>query len=150
MAHTFTSILLHCVFSTKNRENALTPETRERLWPYMGGIARENSMKALAVGGTDDHVHMLLSLPSTMSAAKALQLVKGGSSLWASKTLPAMGGFTWQEGYGAFSISTSHLGKTIAYIESQDAHHRKKSFEEEFIAILNKHRIRYDERFVLG
>jgi len=107
-------------------------------------------MKALAVGGTDDRVHMLVSLPATLPVAKAIQLIKGGSSKWIHDTFPTHADFAWQEGYGAFSISVSGVKETIAYIDSQEQHHRTRSFEEEFLAFLKKHGIDYDERHVLG
>ena len=103
---------MHCVFTTKNREPWLSPEIRARLWPYFGGIARQNDMKALAVGGVADHVHVLLSLPATLSTAKAMQLLKGNSSKWLHETFPALRGVSWQEGYGAFSVGMS--GVTVA------------------------------------
>src|SRR5688572_31587178 len=90
--HSFASSLHHCIFATKDREPVLIPSIRERLWPYLGGIARENRMKALAVGGVADHVHILLSLPATMSVAKAMQLLKGNSSKWIHDTFPLYGG----------------------------------------------------------
>ena len=116
----------------------------------MSGIARENNMKTLSVGGTSDHVHILLDLPSTMSVAKAIQLIKGGSSRWISETFPTLSKFAWQEGYGAFSIGVSGIESTIAYIQSQEEHHRARTFEEEFLAFLEKHKIAYDERYVWG
>ena len=109
MAHSFNSSLFHCVFSTKQRRNTITPDLQERLWPYFGGIARENKMRALSVGGIEDHVHVLLSLPSTMPISKAMQLIKGGSSKWVHDTFPEHHAFAWQEGYGAFSIGVSHV-----------------------------------------
>ena len=105
-------------------------------------------MKALAIGGTDDHLHALLSLPGMMSFAKAVQLIKGGSSKWVHDTFPAMEKFQWQEGYGAFSVSSSQVPKTIAYINNQKEHHRKKTFKEEFLELLNKHGIEYDSRYI--
>jgi REP element-mobilizing transposase RayT len=120
-----------------------------RLWPYLGGIAKENRMKALAISGTTDHVHALLSLPGMMSFAKAVQLIKGGSSKWIHDTFPRQGKFAWQEGYGAFSVSASQVPKTISYINNQKEHHRKKTFQEEFLELLEKHGIEYDQRFVL-
>ena len=93
---------MHVVFSTKDRRPFLTPDVQERLWPYLGGIARENKMRALKVGGVADHVHMLVSLPSTMAVAKAVQLIKGNSSKWIHETFPNLATFEWQEGYGAF------------------------------------------------
>ncbi|MDZ7305284.1 MAG: IS200/IS605 family transposase [candidate division KSB1 bacterium] len=150
MAHSYVSIMVHYVFSTKNRQKIITPDLEERLWPYMGGIARENNMKALAIGGVEDHAHVLLSLPSTLSIAKAIQLIKGGSSKWVSETFPTHRDFEWQEGYGAFSVSISHVNDTIIYINNQHEHHRKETFEEEYRAILKKHGIEYDERYVFG
>jgi putative transposase len=144
--HSFTSILIHSFWSTKNREAMLNAELRDRLWPYLGGIARENKMKALAPGGTADHVHMLISLPATLSVAKALQLLKGNSSKWIHETFPKLHAFEWQEGYGAFSIGISGIDDTVAYIRNQTEHHRTRSFREEFIAMLRRHGFDYDER----
>ena len=95
MAHSYVSNLLHYVFSTKDRRKIITPDLQERLWPYLGGIARENGMKALAIGGVEDHVHLLLSLPATLSVAKAIQLIKGGSSKWIHETFPTKRSFAW-------------------------------------------------------
>ncbi len=146
----YVSAYFHCVFSTKERRRLITPGLRERLWPYLGGIARENEMKALEIGGVEDHVHILLSLPSTLSIAKALQLIKGGSSKWVHETFPEHRLFAWQEKYGAFSVSVSQLETTIQYIKNQEEHHRKMTFQEEFLALLKKHRIEYDERYLWG
>jgi REP element-mobilizing transposase RayT len=148
MAHTYTSQLLHCVFSTKERRSYITPDLQERLWPYLGGIARENRMKALAIGGVTDHVHLLLSLPSTLSISKAMQLIKGGSSKWVHDIFPQHQHFGWQEGYGAFSIGISDVARTVHYIETQAKHHQKYDFKAEFVGFLNKHDIEYDERYV--
>ncbi len=135
MPHSFTSQLLHCVFRTKERQRIITAELQHRLWPYLGGIARENKMKALAIGGTEDHVHLLLSLPSTLSVAKAMQLIKGGASKWVHDTFPEHDAFAWQEGYGAFSLGIADLSRTIAYIENQAEHHRRRDFKQEFLGI---------------
>jgi REP element-mobilizing transposase RayT len=99
--HSFISCLVHCVWSTKNHAPVLNSNLRERLWPYLGGIAREKGMKALAVGGVVDHVHILISLPATLSVAGAIQLLKGNSSRWIHETFPNQALFGWQEGYGA-------------------------------------------------
>jgi REP element-mobilizing transposase RayT len=116
----------------------------------MGGIARENGIKALAVGGVADHSHLLLSLPPTMSVAKAAQLIKGGSSKFLNETFPIRGKFHWQEGYGAFSISVSHMKDTMAYIGDQECRHRARTFEKEYRAFLEKNGIEYNEQFVFG
>jgi REP element-mobilizing transposase RayT len=105
-------------------------------------------MRAIEIGGMPDHVHILLSLPSTLSIAKALQLIKGGSSKWVHETFPEHRLFNWQVKYGAFGVSVSLLERTIRYIRGQEEHHRKMSFEEEFLALLKKHRIPYDERYL--
>jgi REP element-mobilizing transposase RayT len=144
----YVSSYFHCVFSTKERRPLIPPSLRDRLWPFLGGIARNNEMKAIEIGGVQDHVHVLLSLPSTLSVAKALQLIKGGSSKWVHETFPEHRLFGWQVKYGAFSVSVSQLDKTIEYIKSQEEHHRKMSFQEEFLALLKKHRIAFDERYL--
>ena len=148
MAHTYVSSLVHYVFSTKDRRKCIGEELRPKLWAYLGGIARENQMKALAVGGTDDHVHVLLSLPATIAIAKAVQLLKGGSSKWINKHPGPE--FHWQDGYGAFTVSVSSLDRTLEYVRKQPEHHQKRSFEEEFLALLRKHRIDYDPRYIWG
>ena len=136
---------MHCVFSTKERRRLITPELQDRLYPYLGGIARENKMKALSIGGVEDHVHALLSIPSTISVAKAVQLLKGNSSKWIHETFPNQRLFEWQEGFGAFSIAVSGLEDTKRYIQYQKQHHAKLSFNEELIVFLEKHSIEYEE-----
>ena len=143
--HSFSSSLHHCVFATKGRETWLTAEIRERLWPYLGGIARANGMKALAIGGVADHVHILLSLPATMSISKAMQLLKGNSSKWIHESFPALRQFAWQEGYGAFSIGISGIEETYAYIRDQEEHHRTRTYREEVITFLQRHGLRFDD-----
>ncbi len=116
--HSLTSCLVHCVFSTKLREPILTPPLRERLWPYLGGIARENGMKALAIGGVADHVHLLLSLRRRFRWRKAMQLLKGNSSKWLYETFPDLRKSGWQEGYAAFPVGVSGIDETVAYPRS--------------------------------
>src|SRR5512140_4047807 len=111
----YISSYCHCVFSTKERRPLIQPNLRERLWPFLGGIARQNRMKAIEIGGMPDHVHILLSLPPTLSIAKALQLIKGGSSKWVHDTFREQWRFNWQVKYGAFSVSVSLLDKTVRY-----------------------------------
>lgn len=140
----------HCVFSTKERQRIITPELQERLWPFIGGIARQNEMKALEIGGVEDHVHVLLSLPSAMAISKAVQLIKGGSSKWIHDSFPEHCLFSWQKEYGAFSVSVSQLDVVIDYIRNQPEHHRAKTFQEEYLELLRKHRVEFDERYVWG
>lgn len=98
MAHTFYSLNVHCIFSTKDRVPVLTAEIRERLWPYLGGIAKQNGIRPACIGGVADHMHLLLSLPTTISIAKAIQSIKGGSSAWIHDTFQELHNFAWQEG----------------------------------------------------
>ncbi len=105
-------------------------------------------MKALCVGGVADHVHLLMSLPTTTSVAKAVQLVKGNSSKWVHEATPQHQNFEWQKGYSAFSVSVSLIPQTVAYIRNQREHHRTKSFMEEYLSFLKKHKIEYDERYL--
>lgn len=148
MPHTYTSCLFHAIFSTKERRRMSHPELKERLLPYIGGIARKHKMKMLAIEAVEDHLHLLLSLPAVMSIAKAIQLIKGGSSNWVHDTFPSQRGFGWQEGYAAFSIGISRVERTIAYIRNQEKHHRKKTFQEEYLLFLERHGIKYDERYL--
>jgi putative transposase len=150
MANTHTSLNYHVVFSTKNRQPFLTEAIRERLFAYLGGIARENGVSALEIGGVADHVHLLLSIPASLAVSKAVQLIKGGSSHWLKETFPDMIDFAWQDGYAAFTVSRSQLDDVQLYIRSQAEHHRTKMFVEEYRAFLERHHIEYDERYLLG
>jgi REP element-mobilizing transposase RayT len=148
MSHSYSNTLVHCVFSTKNRQMVLTEAILARLFPYLAGVARKNGMTALAVGGVEDHVHLLLSLPSTLAVAKAVQLVKGGSSRWLHETFPELAHFAWQVGYGAFSIGIAQVERTTRYIHGQAEHHRKTSFETEFMRFLDTQGIEHDPRSI--
>ena len=148
VAMSYISAYFHCVFSTKERRPFITPSLRERLWPFLGGMARQNEMKAIEIGGTEDHVHCLLSLPATIPIAKALQIIKGGSSKWVHDTFPEHRLFRWQTKYGAFSVSVSQLERIIQYIKGQEQHHRRMTFQEEFVRLLKKHRLEYEERYL--
>ena len=148
MAHSYTSSLYHCVFSTKDRRPLITPPLQERLWPYLGGVARENKFKAICVGGVEDHVHLLLSLPSTLAIAKAIQLVKGGSSKWIHDNFPDMRQFAWQEGYGAFTVGAPQRPGVREYIARQAEHHQTRTFQEEYLDLLRRSGVEYDERYL--
>ena len=144
----YVSSYFHCVFSTKHRHRIITTELQERLWPFIGGIARQNKMKAIEIGGIEDHVHALLSLPPTMPISKAVQLIKGGSSKWVHENFPEHRLFSWQEKYAAFSVSVSQLDTLVDYIRNQSTHHQTMTFQEEFLSLLKKHRIEFDERYL--
>jgi len=136
MPHSYMCCLVHIVFSTFERRTLIQEQMRERLHAYIGGIARENTMAALAVGGVEDHVHILLSLSRTVSVSKAVQLLKAGSSKWANETFPVASKFAWQEGFWAFSIGASQRENTVNYIHKQVEHHKRVSFSEELAKFL--------------
>jgi putative transposase len=141
MAHTYNANFVHCVFSTKDRRDTIPRELQEQLWAYLLGIANNLKIKLLAAGGTANHVHVLISLPSTMAVAEAVQKLKANSSRWLGERGVA---FQWQDGYGAFSASPSLLEVVKTYVRNQEEHHRKRSFEEEFRALLDKSGVAYD------
>jgi REP element-mobilizing transposase RayT len=144
MAHTYASNFIHCVFSTKDRLPLIPASRTAELYAYLGGIARGEGFSLIAAGGTAIHIHLLFVLPASCSLAQAVQKLKGGSSRWMGH------GFSWQEGYGAFSVSPSQISVVKRYIQSQEEHHRKRNFEEEFLVLLSNCGIQYDERFVFG
>jgi REP element-mobilizing transposase RayT len=148
MAHTYTNLLTHIVFSTKDRHPMLIPELRTRLFPYLGGIIRQLHGTALSIGGPDDHVHLLVKLHPSISVASVLDKLKSSSSGWIHRKWPERWSFAWQEGYGAFSVSPSHLPAVMKYIAGQEEHHRRVSFQDEFIELLKKYGIEYDERYI--
>jgi REP element-mobilizing transposase RayT len=141
MAHTYNANFVHLIFSTKDRRDTIPEELQEQLWAYLLGIANNLKIKLLAAGGTANHVHLLLGLPPTMPVAEAVQKLKANSSRWLGEHCVA---FQWQEGYGAFSVSSSLLKTVQAYIRNQSEHHHKRTFEEEFRALLDKSGVAYD------
>lgn len=148
MANTYSSLHYHIVFSTKNRERWIKPDMEERIWSYIGGIAKEHKMHPIQIGGIEDHVHVLLSAAPTLAPSKMAQLLKGGSSAWIHETFPGMRGFGWQDGYGAFTVSKSSVPEVIKYVQNQREHHKTRTFQEEYLAMLKKHRIDYNERYL--
>jgi REP element-mobilizing transposase RayT len=150
MANTYTSCYIHCVFTPKGRKPILADDIRENIFHYIGGIANNNGMKLLAAGGIVDHVHLLISLSPEVSISKALQILKSNSSRWIRQNYPSMKNFSWQEGFGAFTLGVSQIERTKRYLANQEVHHRRRNFKEEYLAFLVKHGISYDERYVLG
>ena len=148
MPQSFVSLPVHLVFSTKHREPLLQDEPRVRLFEYMGGTLRSQQSKLLAAGGMPDHVHLLVSLNKQVALADLLRHSKSSSSKWLHDTFSEMRGFAWQSGYGAFAVSHSNLPEVKRYIANQAEHHFARSFQEEFIALLTKHEIEYDERYL--
>jgi len=137
MKHTHVSLRVHCVFTTKGRVPSIPDELQPRLWAFIGGIARRLGMKAIAVGGVQDHVHILLLLPATIALAKAVQALKANSSRWLHEITSRQ--FEWQEGYAAFSVSISQTDATVAYIRKQREHHARRGSDEELARMLEKH-----------
>jgi len=144
MARTFTNLLFHVIFSTKNRARLLDENLKLRLFPYMGGVARNIESSLLSINGPDDHIHMLLSLPADSSIADAIRVLKANSSKWVHDTFPDHKSFAWQSGYSAFTVSRSSVRAVQTYIANQVEHHRKTSFAEEIEAFLRKHGVKED------
>ena len=145
MPHTYSSVLVHCVFSTKERRNLVRDPGL--LWRYIAGIGIAKRILVIAVGRTAKHAHLLLDLPPTIQLSQAMQVLKGNSAHWLNGPESP---FAWQQGYGAFAIGESQRNTVMRYIASQQGHHKKWTFEQEFVTLLRKYGIKYDERFVFG
>jgi REP element-mobilizing transposase RayT len=146
MPQSLSNILVHLVFSTKNRRPFIGPEVEDELWRYLAATCTAQDCQAHRVGGTADHVHILCGLARTIPVSKLLEEVKTSSSKW-MKT-KGVGEFGWQNGYGAFSIGQSQLDDVVGYISRQEEHHRRLTFQEEYREFLKKYRVQYDERYV--
>lgn len=146
MSQTASNLLIHLVFSTKARQPLITREIRSDLFAYLGGIIREMHGTALIVGGIADHVHMLIRMRPVQAAAEIARVVKANSSRWVRGKWNAQ--FAWQNGYGAFSVSESNVPAVSRYIATQEDHHKKLTFQQEYIAFLKKNKIPYDERYI--
>lgn len=146
MAHTYTNLLIHALFSTKDRQPIIRREIRPDLYTYMGGIIVNLRGKPVLINGTKDHVHLLFVLPASLALADFMEKLKANSSKWTKQRTP---GFAWQTGYAAFGVSQSKFGEVKAYISHQEEHHRRRTFQEEVIALLKKHGIAFDSRFVV-
>jgi REP element-mobilizing transposase RayT len=148
MPQSLASILVHIIFSTKNREPLIHPEIEPELFPYMATTCKSLNSPALLINGTMDHVHLLVSLGRKMSVADLIEELKSSSSRWIKSKGPKYREFYWQNGYGAFSIGQSGVNALKEYIELQKEHHRVRTFQEEFREFLRKYEMEYDERYV--
>ena len=148
MATTYTTILLHIIFSTKNREPLITPTIEPELYAYIGGICKNAGSVLLDANGTTDHSHLLVSLGKTVSIADLMLQVKRDSSTWIKTKSPEFGAFHWQEGYAALSIGRSQVAAVRRYIAGQKEHHRKVSFRDELIGFLRRYQIPFEERYL--
>jgi REP element-mobilizing transposase RayT len=147
MSHSYSQNLIHCVYSTIERRNLILQELQDRLWSFNGVIAKREGVHLLIAGGTANHIHLLIALPPTIALSKTLQTIKSYSSRWMTEHGVD---FKWQEGYGAFSVSPSQVEVVEKYIRHQAEHHKKRSFEEEFVFLLKSSGIDYDPRYVFG
>jgi REP element-mobilizing transposase RayT len=148
MGQSLAKIVVHLIFSTKDRLPVLTLAVRGELHVYMVGILRELESPALLVNSVTDHAHILFVLSKNVALAKAVEEVKKGSSKWLKARGAEFGGFHWQSGYGGFSVSESSVEAVKRYIADQEEHHRRKTFQEEFRAFLQRYGVEYDEQYV--
>ena len=148
MANTYSQLNIHCVFAVQGRENIITKNFRDELHKYLSGILKHDGAFPLSVGGWKDHVHVFFELPVTMSVSDQMRMLKATSSKWINDRKLVKGKFSWQEGYGAFSYSRSQRNSVINYIMNQEEHHSTKSFRDEYMELLKKFEIPFDEKYV--
>jgi REP element-mobilizing transposase RayT len=148
MPQSFASLHCHLIFSTKNRAPLITAELQPRLYAYWGGICKEQGYPLIAAGGTADHAHLLVSMSREVFVAEVVRVLKANSSKWVHETFAERREFGWQNGYAAFAVSFSNIEAVKRYLARQEEHHRKQTFQEEFVAFLRRHHIEYDERYL--
>jgi REP element-mobilizing transposase RayT len=148
MPQSLSFLLTHIVFSTKDRTPELGPDVRSALHAYLATVARNVDCECFRVGGVADHVHLAVRLSRTLSMAKLIEELKTSSSKWLKTQSPTLSAFSWQRGYGAFSVGPSDLETLLNYIDNQEAHHRTRTFQDEYRTFLTKYGIDYDERYV--
>lgn len=148
MANTYSQIYIHAVFAVKGRENLINNKFKDELYKYICGIVTNNKQKVYAINGMPDHLHVLLSIKPNCLLSDLMRDIKASSSKWVNEKKYVAGKFQWQEGFGSFSVSQSQLDKVIAYIDTQENHHKKKSFKEEYIEFLKSYKIEYDDKYV--
>jgi putative transposase len=147
MSHSYSNNYVHAVYSTKDRKDLIPKEFEKRLYPFIASVAHEHKIPLVASGGMPNHIHLLFLLPATMSLASAINLFKANSSRFLHERGLT---FQWQTGYGAFSVGFPHLDSVTNYIRNQSEHHKKMTFEEEFMALLKEAGVSYDPKYVLG
>ena len=148
MSQSLSKILVHIVFSTKNHAPILSQKIHAELFGYIAGILKNLDSKAIIINGTEDHIHILCQLSKKHSASEIIQKTKSNSSKWIKQQSPDLANFQWQNGFGVFSVSESNISAVKSYIESQQEHHQKITFQEELKKFLGKHNIQYDEKYV--
>jgi putative transposase len=150
MANTYTTLFYHIVFSTKNRGRFIRPEIENKVWAYVGDVARHHKFTAIQVGGVEDHLHALVMAPPTIAPFEIAKYLKGESSKWIRETFSELCRFAWQDGYAGFTVSKSNVSEVVKYIQGQRTHHKTHSYQEEISSFLKKHEIAYDERYLKG
>lgn len=148
MSQSLSQVILHIIFSTKEREPWLDADVRPRVHAYLATISRDLGGHAFRIGGIADHVHVVTTLPRTVSQSELVEQLKKTSSKWMKTLARKFAGFYWQRGYAAFSVSKSQLEAVIDYVEHQETHHRQRTFQEEYREFLHKHAVEFDERYV--
>jgi REP element-mobilizing transposase RayT len=148
MAQTYTQIYIQVIFAVKGRQNLLRRENREELHRYITGIVRNNKQKLIRINSVQGHVHILLGVKPDIALSDLVRDIKANSSRFINEKRWVKGRFNWQEGFGAFSYSHSHLDRVIKYIDQQEQHHRRTTFREEYLSLLDKFQVEYDQRFV--
>lgn len=148
MANTYTQIHVQFVFAVKYRDGLINPLFKEELYQYISGIIKNHNHKLIAINGMPDHIHIFIGMRPTQSISELIQDIKGNSSKWINEKKFLKVKFEWQEGYGAFSYSKSHVPNVINYIKNQEEHHKKESFRNEYLKFLNSFEVEYDERFI--
>jgi len=144
MSHSYMHNPVHLVFSTKERRKLIPTNTKTKLWAYLAGICKHHRIFVHEIGGMEDHVHMLIEIPLPLAFSDDIKEIKAGSSQWMGPR------FAWQVGFGVFGVSESNVDKVVRYTRNQEAHHRKMTYEQEFILLLKKHRVAYDPRYVFA
>jgi REP element-mobilizing transposase RayT len=150
VSHSFGKLIYHIIYSTKLRRPLIHKAWRDRLYAYKHGIVENIGGRLHRAGGTEDHVHLVAELKNDLSVAQAVGKIKSNSTNWVHETIPQSRDFAWQIGYAAFTVSLSELPNVIQYVDNQEEHHRKLTFEEEFAAFLERHGIKYDPKHWLG
>jgi putative transposase len=148
MSQSFTNLLYHFIFSTKDRRPIITLDYQPRLYDYIGGIIRELGGVSLGINGIEDHVHVVTKLRPDKALSDVLRVLKCNASVWMHDVFPSLAEFSWQRGYAAFTVSQSNVEEVRRYVAGRKEHHEKISFREEFIRFLKENQIEYDERFV--
>jgi REP element-mobilizing transposase RayT len=148
MPQSLSRILIHLVFSTKNRERVITPAIQNELYPYLAGTLDIIECPSLQVGGVEDHVHLFFGLSRTRTMADVVETVKTSSSKWIKTKGAEFADFHWQSGYGVFSVSQSDADTVVAYVRNQAQHHKKMTFQDEYRRLLERYRVTFDERYV--